>query len=159
MKTDASDPLLRAVLGDGADFHATTLNDVRRLARGRRRGRELRRALAAAGLIMGAAILIYSRNAPIRQETRSESFASISSEPLLAGEIVRTKEGWFSLVDRRPEGLRLVATTPAGIDVFETRMRETPPAFLDDRQLLNAFPGRRVALIDPGTASARLIIY
>jgi hypothetical protein len=62
-------------------------------------------------------------------------------------------------VGRVPDEMRLVTSTRSGIDIFETRTRAARLVYLDDRQLLGAFPGRRVAIVDPGTASARLIVY
>ena len=148
MKTD--DPLLTAVLDEAADFREATRRGIRSHAHRRLRGRKLRRAAACIAVTTAVAFLMFPRSPTIAPP-------AVASAP--AYEIVPTQQGLFTLVPRQPEGLRLVATTPGGIDVFETRTRLAQLAFLDDRQLFASFPGRRVAIVDAGTASARLIIY
>jgi len=56
-------------------------------------------------------------------------------------------------------GIALVGSRPLDIVVVETRLAMPPIEYLNDRQLLAAFPGRRAALVESGTDRVRLIFY
>ena len=151
MKTEAPDPLLRAVLDEDAAFHRATLAQTLALARRRRRARFAGRALAAAAVLAAVASLLRPPPpAPLPEPiAAAPALRVVRSFPLAAGESVRTRRALFTMV----------ATEPGQVARIETRTSAPMLDYLDDRQLLAAFPGEHPALIAPGTPDARLIFY
>lgn len=78
---------------------------------------------------------------------------------LAAEESVRTRPALFANIKSAPPELTVVVSQPHGVFRFDTRTSAPMLDYLDDRQLLAAFPGERPALIAPGTAEARLVFY
>ena len=156
MKTDSS--LLSAVLDDEAvGLRAATREKVIRLARRRRRGRALRRGIATGVVLVCAGMLLRGWR-PVTA-TAETGVVVVNSQPLTPGMLTRTEESAFTPVRSGFAGIALVESRPLDIAVVETRLAMPPIEYLNDRQLLAAFPGRRAALIEPGTERARLIFY
>ncbi|HEY8901088.1 MAG TPA: hypothetical protein VIM61_11815 [Chthoniobacterales bacterium] len=162
MKIDPA--LLDDVLSRDAGLRETTRRQVLRLSRSRRRARARRRMLVAGALVVAAVALFLRLDRPaLRGEGAKSSeptgFAVVRSQPLPASEIVTTQGELFAPVGSSFAGLTFLDTRPLDIRITETRLAMPVLNFLDDRQLLAAFPGRRAALIDAGTERARLIFY
>ena len=161
MKTEAPDPLLQAVLNEDAAFRRNTLRQTLALARRRRRTRFAGRVLAVAALLGGVAFLLRPPTpAPAPQPIAAEpALRIIRSAPLAAGTSVRTSDALFSRVSSAPRGLTVFTSQPKNIARIETRTSAPMLDYLDDKQLLAAFPGQHPALIAPGTEEARLVFY
>ena len=161
MKTEAPDPLLEAVLDEDAAFRRATLARTLALARRRRRTRQAGRALAVAAVITVAAISFRPPpRAPMRQPlAAAPALRVVRTAPLAAGESVRTRPALFARVTNAPAGVMIFASQPDGFARIDTRTGAPRIEYLDDRQLLAAFPGEHPALIAPGTAEARLVFY
>jgi hypothetical protein len=161
MKPEPYDPLLAAVLLDDPEFRAATLRQTVALAGRRRRLRYARRALGVGALLCAAAVLLRPRpSEPFHEAVIPASGAAIvRSAPSTTLQIVRTRKARLSGVTDVPGSLAIVTSRAGVVPVVETR-RDVPKLdYLTDRQLLAAFPDRRAALIDPGTAKARVVFY
>lgn len=161
MKTEAPDPLLSAVLDEDAAFRRATLAQTLALARRRRRARFAGRALAAAAVLVAAVVLLRPPPpAPLPEPiAAAPTLRVVRSVPLAAGESVRTRRALFTTVTSVPAGLVVFSSGSENVARIATRTSAPMLDYLDDRQLLAAFPGEHPALIAPGTTEARLVFY
>lgn len=159
MKTETPDPLLSAVFDDEAAFRRATLEQTVTLARRRRRVRFARRAVSIVAVLIVAALLLR----PTPRVTTPEPLAEvpalrvIHSATLAADESVRTRSALFHSVATVPASLVIVASEPNAFARIETRTDAPMLDYLDDRQLLAAFPGEHPLLLAPGTREARVV--
>lgn len=163
MKTETPDPLLRALLDDAAAFQQSTLAQTIVLARQRRHRRFAIRALTVAALFAGVAMLLRPPTpAPAPKPlaiAEGRAVRIIRSTPLPAGQFVRTNPALFSRTTSVPGEVAVVTSQLETIARIETTTSAPMLDYLNDQQLLAAFPGQHPALIAPGTAEARLVFY
>ena len=140
MRPEAPDRLLSAMLDEDAAFHRATLVQTLALAVRRRRVRFASRAFAVSALLAGVTFLL-------RPPTPAPVPEPVAAPPSLR--VVRTRPALFATIMTQPENFTRIAT------------RTSAPMldYLDDRQLLAAFPGEHPALVAPGTPEARLVFY
>jgi hypothetical protein len=162
MKTEPRDPLLAAVLLDDDAFRASTLRETLALAGRRRRWRLARRTLGAVSVLCAGVFLVLRSPTPMPPGA-SAKFAPITkivrSAPAATLQTVHTQERFFAAVTSAPGDLKIVSSRRGAVVVIETRAETPSIDYLTDQQLFAAFPGRRPALIAPGTADARIVFY
>ena len=161
MKPEEPDHLLNAVLDDGPAFREAILRQTLVLARTRRRNRFARRALAVCAILIGAiGWLLPPPTAPESKPAPASASALwiIHTAPLASAEIVRSAGTRVETIDTNYAPIAVVFKSSSDSVARITSGTSAPMIrYLDDQQLLAAFPGEHPILIAPGTPQARLV--
>jgi hypothetical protein len=162
MKTESRDPLLETVMEDEEIFRAAMLRQTLALARRRRRGRAVRRALGGAVMLILAVAWLHRETPPPpapQPLAKAGPVRIIRSAPLASNELVSTRRGLFTSIASAPAGIQTVGSRADAFAAVETRSDVPMLHHLDDQQLLAVFHDEHPALIARGTAEARLVFY
>ena len=142
MKTESRDPLLETVLEDEEIFRAAMLRQTLALARRRRRGRSVRRALGVAVVLILAGAWL-RREAPTPPAPQLLATAApvriIHSGPLASRELVGTRRGLFTSIATAAAGIEIIGSRTDAFASVETRTGAPTLNRLDDQQLLAVF--------------------
>jgi hypothetical protein len=142
--------LLADVLGEGvtADFREGLLKETLRLARRRRRVRQMRVAAPGLAAMFGLGLLVWhlfpSGRAPA--DLRSKPYALVRTQPLPAAAWVRTQPLSPACLVASVRSINMVATAGAGRPIRE----------INDDELLALLP-KPAALVRLGPHSAELV--
>jgi len=160
MKPEEPDHLLNAVLDDGPAFREAILRQTLALARTRRRNRFARRALAVCAILIGAiGWLLPPPTAPESKPVpaSASTLRIIHTAPLASVEMVRPASTRVETINTTRGPIAVLKSRPDSIVRIATGTSAPIIRYLDDRQLLAAFPGEHPILIAPGTREARLV--
>lgn len=160
MKPEEPDHLLNAVLDDGPAFRETSLRQTLALARTRRRKRFATRALAVCAILIGAIAWLLPR--PTAPESKpapasASTLRIVHTAPLASAGMVRPAGARVEIVNTASAPIAVLKSHPDSVARITSGTSAPMIRYLDDRQLLAAFPGEHPILIAPGTPEARLV--
>ena len=142
--------LLDDVLTEGApaDFDRALLEGTLGAVRRRRRARQCRHGLAAAGVFAVIALAVWNAVMPSTSVNLVRpALHIVSSQPLPASMVVRTRSG----------GVVVVASSPRTFELVETGSIKDPFQEITDEQLLALVGSRPAALVRQGPHQAELL--
>jgi hypothetical protein len=149
MKSE-QDNLLDEVLSEAApaDYGRTLLDGTLRAVRRRRRMRQWKRGVGAAGAFAAIVLAVWHALLPISSvKTVQPALRIVTSQPLPPSMIVETK----------PDSVAVVSSSPKTFVLVETGSIRDPFKEIDDEQLLALAGGRPAALVRRGPHQAELL--
>ena len=142
--------LLKDVLAETAPrhFERLLLDGTLRAVRRRRRRRQCSRGLAAVGVFAAIALAVWNALRPTSSvHVIQPALHIVSSQPLAASMVVRSKSG----------GVVAVSSSPTTFELVQTGSILDPFKEITDEQLLALVRGRPAALVRQGPHQAELL--